>query len=155
MVLRIPDLPAPLDLPPVALRPILLVEDDSLIRSALVECFEADGFLVVEAADAEEAADLLGSGLFPPVLVTDINLGPGHDGLALADEMHRVWPAVPVVFITGRIDMLRSRGLKAGEHMVPKPFPLSTLLTLVRRLAFQEGGAAAQTAADRSYFAAF
>ena len=115
--------------------PILLVEDDPEIRAVLVECLEDNGFGVIEAADAERAIALLEQGLAPPVVVTDINLGPGWSGLALADRIHEFSPQMPVVFITGRLDMLRDRGVKAHEYLVPKPFPLSALMGVVRRFA--------------------
>lgn len=113
---------------------ILLVEDDPEIRSVLTECLESQGYDVVAVGDVPAATALVGSGLRPPVVVTDINLGPGPSGLDLADELHRLWAQqIPIVFITGRLDMLRDRGLKTGEHVVPKPFPLSALLKVVRQ----------------------
>lgn len=114
-------------------RPILLVEDDAQIRLVLAECLEDDGFDVVQAMDAEEAAEILAQGLQPGLIVTDINLGPGRNGVMLADDVHATHPWMPVVFITGRLDMLRDRGLRAQEFVVPKPFPMQALLGVVRR----------------------
>lgn len=120
--------------------PLLLVEDDDEIRAVLVECLEDNGFHVVEAPDAEHAQSLLAKGLQPPLIVTDINLGPGESGLMLADLVHHDHPRTPVVFITGRLDMLRDRGLKPMEYIVPKPFPLSALMNVVRRFMPGPGG---------------
>lgn len=114
--------------------PVLLVEDDPEIRLVLAECLEDNGFTVIEVADAESAEEALAGGLTPSVVITDINLGPGENGLSLADKVHSVFPNTAVVFITGRLDMLRDRGLLASEYVVPKPFPLSTLLDTVRKL---------------------
>ena len=37
----------------------------------------------------------------PAVVVTDVNLGSGMDGVALAEEAQRRWPGVSVVVMTG------------------------------------------------------
>jgi two-component system, OmpR family, response regulator len=107
---------------------LLLVEDDAQIRSVLAE------YLVMEAENAEIAAALLNGGARPAVVVTDINLGVGDNGLDVADHVHGVLPETPVVFITGRVDMLHKRGLRNGEYLIPKPFTLSTLTTTVRKV---------------------
>jgi DNA-binding NtrC family response regulator len=114
--------------------PVLLVEDDPEIRLVLAECLEDNGFRVVEMASAEAAEVAMKDGITPSVVITDINLGPGENGLSLADKVHVAYPNTAVVFITGRLDMLRDRGLLPAEYVVPKPFPLSTLLTMVRKL---------------------
>jgi CheY-like chemotaxis protein len=113
---------------------LLLVEDDSQIRSVLAECLEHDGLQVVEAESAEAATTLLEGKVRPSILVTDINLGPGETGLCLADRTRRMFPMMPVVFITGRMDMLHRRGLKTGEHAIPKPFPLSALTQMIKQV---------------------
>jgi CheY-like chemotaxis protein len=113
---------------------VLLVEDDPEIRLVLSECLDDNGFSVVDTADAESAAEALYAGLMPSVVITDINLGPGDSGLDLAGKVHLLCPNTAIVFITGRLDMLRDRGLLPAEYVVPKPFPLSTLLTMVRKL---------------------
>ena len=113
--------------------PILLVEDDPDIRGVLAECLEDHGFPIVAVADAEAAIRLLDGAPAPSLVVTDINLGPGGTGLDVAEAARRTAPGVPVVFITGRIDMLRERGLRDGEFVVPKPFAVATLMSVLRR----------------------
>ncbi len=120
---------------PSASDTILLVEDDPDIRAVLAECLEYSGYCVIEAADAEAAIVLLERGLSVPLMVTDINLGPGASGIALSDRVRHDLPEAKVVFITGRMDMLRERGLKDGEFLMPKPFPLVSLIDMVGRFA--------------------
>ena len=106
---------------------VLVVEDEPLIRALVAEVLEDAGFAVTEAADGEEAMAVLDGLTDPPtVLATDINLGPGTDGIALATEARDRWPGLPVVYITGSPDRLANRRLADDERLVVKPFdPLS------------------------------
>jgi hypothetical protein len=112
---------------------ILLVEDDPDIRSVLMECLEFSGFTVIDVETAETAARVLEQEVKFVAVVTDINLGPGANGIVLADQVHRLCPQIPVVFITGRLDMLRDRGIRSDEFVLPKPFSLSALIGIIDR----------------------
>ena len=88
------------------------------------------------AASAEEAPALAGSAADgpSPVVVADLRLGPGMDGLALGAEARRRWPGVGVVYATGHPDNLDGRLLGPRERYVVKPFTPAALLGAVRRL---------------------
>jgi CheY-like chemotaxis protein len=62
---------------------VLVVEDDFLIRICAVEMIEAE-FDVVEAANADEAIDILEARLDITVVFTDIQMPGAMDGLRLA-----------------------------------------------------------------------
>ena len=117
---------------------VLLVEDEPLVRELLSEALHDAGLDVAEAPDAETAllsaapeADASGS---PVVVVTDVDLGPGLDGVALAAEARRRWPHVGVVYITGRPSNLNGHALGARDRFLPKPFVPDTLVRTVRAL---------------------
>jgi DNA-binding response OmpR family regulator len=119
---------------------VLLVEDEPLVGCMLAtELEHAARLSVAHAITAEEALGALmrpgrcGAAL-PPVLVTDIALGSGMDGLALADEVRRRWPEVGVVFITGRQPIMRGRSFGPRERLLLKPFALGALTHAVRDL---------------------
>lgn len=114
---------------------LLLVEDDGLVRLTVAMMLEDHGFHVAEAATGEAALGLLKSGLGVDALVSDIDLGPGIDGLVLAERVRALRPGLPVVFVTGRPSALRGHPRRAGEAYVPKPFDADTLARLVRDLA--------------------
>lgn len=114
---------------------VLLVEDERLVRESAAALLRDDGLAVVEAACAEEALALAETAGRPPiVLVTDLHLGPGMDGLALGDEALRRWPGVGVVYATGHPGSLDGRLLRPRERYVVKPFTRAALLGAVRRL---------------------
>ncbi len=113
---------------------LLLVEDDALVRMTVALMLEDDGFGVVEAATAEEALELMRDGLDAPVMVTDVDLGAGRNGVELADQMRLLRPDIVIIFITGRPASLAGRSLGPREAMLSKPFEGSTLSRLVQEL---------------------
>jgi DNA-binding response OmpR family regulator len=117
---------------------VLLVEDEPLVRELLSEALHEAGLEVAEAPDAETAL-----GAAPPredapgppvVVVTDVDLGPGINGVALAAEARRRWPGVGVVYITGRQSNLNGHALGARDRFLPKPFVPDALVRTVRAL---------------------
>jgi CheY-like chemotaxis protein len=115
---------------------VLLVEDEPLVRASAAEALREVGLDVAEAACAEAAlaaADSAADG--PPlVLVADLHLGPGMDGLTLGALALRRWPRVGVVYATGHPEALDGRFLGPRERYVVKPFTPAALLRAVRRL---------------------
>ncbi len=108
---------------------VLLVEDDALILDSLAEVLGDAGFSTVRSASAEEALRLL-DGEAPEVLVTDINLGPGMDGLALGREVRARHPEIAVVYISGRYPGVA--GLSARERFMAKPFGAAEFVRTIR-----------------------
>ena len=113
---------------------LLLVEDDALVRMTVALMLEDDGFGVVEASTAEEALNLMRGGLQAPVMVTDVDLGAGWNGMELADQLRAVSPEMVIVFITGRVASLAGRALGPREAVLPKPFEGAELARLVRSM---------------------
>ena len=113
---------------------LLLVEDDTLVRMTVALMLEDDGFGVVEAATAEEALALMRDGLSAPVMVTDVDLGAGWNGMELADQLRALSPDMVIIFITGRTASLAGRKLGPHEAILPKPFEGAELSRLVRKM---------------------
>jgi CheY-like chemotaxis protein len=114
---------------------VLVVEDEPLIRFLICDLLEEAGFHCAEAGDAEEALALLDGELCrPDILVTDFNLGPGLDGKALAREVLRRLPGLPVAYVTGNPECFEDRPLGPRERLVPKPFASADLVAALRGL---------------------
>ena len=56
------------------------------------------------------------------VLFTDINLPGGVDGTALARRARELLPDLPVVYASGRVNMLDPQVRVPGSAFVPKPY---------------------------------
>jgi DNA-binding response OmpR family regulator len=115
-------------------RHILVVEDDDLIRTILLESLADAGFMVVEAADGEQAVQAVERDDIHLIL-TDINMPGRLDGVAVAQVVRKSEPSMPVIFVTGRPDE-RDRALQIGPPTVfiEKPFNLDRLVTVVHML---------------------
>ena len=108
---------------------ILLVEDDDLVRDCLAEALADAGLSIEGIASAEAAMVMINGGHHPGVIVTDINLGAGMDGLTFARAARAACPGLPIVFISGRYPELR--GMSAAERFLAKPFNTPALLRAI------------------------
>jgi DNA-binding response OmpR family regulator len=110
---------------------ILLVEDEQPVREVVAEALTDEGFEVYEAKSGDEAARLINE---PPklisLLLTDVDLPGGRDGVSLARLMHKLHPTLPVIFITGRPDKIGTLAQK--EVLLAKPFSFQNLMQTVR-----------------------
>jgi DNA-binding response OmpR family regulator len=106
-------------------RPILVVEDDDLTRSFLLDNLAADGFRVAGASGVGEG--LRGIEVRQPVLVVlDLALEDGS-GLELLDRVRasdglasRIDPDIPMIVLSGRAgdaDRVRSFARGADDHL--------------------------------------
>lgn len=110
---------------------ILVIDDEPAIRTLLGECFDLEGFRVLEAADSAGALDLLRREAVDLVTL-DLKLG-GENGLELAARL-RAENNVPIVMITGKGDTIdRIVGLELGaDDYITKPFHVREVLARVR-----------------------
>lgn len=116
-------------LPPMR---VLLIEDDAATRLLLAEALAALGFDVDGLTNAEDALVLLGAGQVPDVLVTDIHLGPGLNGLDLAEMAKAKHPDVGIVFISAMQEEEQARRLEVRERYLRKPFTARDLARVIR-----------------------
>ena len=113
---------------------ILLVEDDPVLRSGLVDLLRGDAHEVVEAADGAVAVELGVAQAFDVVLL-DVML-PRKDGLEVCRLLRASRPAQPILMLTARGDEADIvRGLRVGaDDYVTKPFGARELLARIRAL---------------------
>ncbi len=113
---------------------VLLVEDDDSLRPIVARHLRAQHFQVAEAASAESATALLGSGLRPEVILLDVNL-PGDTGWDLLRGPELLAADSPRVVITSAGAVSPKRLAEFGcAGWLPKPFPLETLVDTCDRL---------------------
>jgi DNA-binding NtrC family response regulator len=113
--------------PPASPLRILIADDEPSIRLVLELFFLEEGHEVMTAADGEEALALFRHGNWD-VVFTD-RVMPRMSGDALAVEIHKISPGMPVVLVTGYADLSPSGDARQPNfHMiVRKPFTRETL----------------------------
>jgi len=118
--------------PPVGTETILLVEDESGVRSFARIVLARHGYHVLDAESSEQALALLaGHDGALHLLLTDVML-PGIDGGQLARRLVRRWPDLRVLFMSGYLDPAVEQALPFGYELLEKPFTAHTLLSRVR-----------------------
>ena len=113
---------------------VLVVEDEAIVREIVTEGLADDGLAVADAPSAEQALKLADTAGAPDVVVTDVELGQGMSGLALAEEVHRRWPDAGVVIMTGNPEGVRGHALGEQERFLTKPSDNARLVSAVREL---------------------
>ncbi len=108
-------------------RHILVVDDDTRIRTLLQRFLTTNGYRVTMAADAAEARQHLKNFTFD-LIVLDVMM-PGEDGLSLTQALRRT-NDVPILLLTARGESAdRIAGLESGaDDYLPKPFEPRELL---------------------------
>jgi CheY-like chemotaxis protein len=115
--------------------PILVVEDDELIRDSLVEYLDEQGYHAVGAVDGVDALDKLRRGNpLPCVIVLDLMM-PNMDGRAFRQEQLRdaTLASIPVIVLSAYRDVAKNAADLAVEHYLAKPLKLAALLALVQK----------------------
>jgi DNA-binding NtrC family response regulator len=113
---------------------ILVVEDERAIRIALKGLLTREGYSVELAEDGEEAVTRLERERFDLVL-TDLALGAGLDGMAVLERTRALQPHTAVVMITAHgNEQVAVLAMKAGaDDYVPKPFDNDEIRVVLRR----------------------
>lgn len=109
---------------------VLLVENDEMVRGCLVDLLREAGLRVAVASSAAEALGLFEAAGDLAVLVADVHLGPGMDGIRLAAAARCRWPRLRAVLISGDVEV-GDRVLPASDHFLPKPFRAAELVRAV------------------------
>jgi DNA-binding response OmpR family regulator len=112
-------------------RRILVADDDPTVRMLMVQTLEDAGFEILEASGGFEACSLMNDPDHVDLVVTDLNM-PGADGIAVAEWSRGRHPDVPVLFVSGRPDLLGAFAFPWGY--LAKPFKMEELTSKVVEL---------------------
>jgi CheY-like chemotaxis protein len=104
----------------------LVADDEPFVRMLMVETLEDAGYHVLEACDGVEALRLINDPDNIDLVVTDLNM-PGCDGAEVAKRARERHPTVPVLFVSGRSDLIAASGAPAPYGSLPKPFTMTEL----------------------------
>jgi CheY-like chemotaxis protein len=112
---------------------VLVVEDDDAVRSIAVRLLRSLGYEVCEAGDPAAALAIIATGIPIDLLFTDVVLGPGMSGPALAGEVARRYPPIKLLFASGYGDVIpTAAGECTAVPVVTKPYTKGDLARWVR-----------------------
>jgi len=123
------------------MKKVLVLEDESSIRSFIVINLIRAGYEVVEAETGEEALEKLSENPDVRVTLLDIML-PGIDGFEVCRRVRAAYPHIGIIMLTARSqEMDKVTGLMTGaDDYVTKPFSPAELLARVDALYRRIGG---------------
>ena len=113
---------------------ILLVEDEDAVRMFGSRALRNKGYTVLEAANGEEALEVINATEETiNLIVTDVVM-PGMDGHTLVQFVRQEMPDMKVILISGFAENVIPGGIdeNAGFSFLPKPFSLKDLATKVK-----------------------
>ena len=112
---------------------VLLVDDDPLLRFFASDLLDDAGFEVIETGRTDEAVMSLEVRDDVRVILTDIHMPGPLDGLDLAHLVHRRWPGILVLVVSG-VTRPSAAELPGGGRFIAKPYEGSTLLHHLREM---------------------
>jgi CheY-like chemotaxis protein len=106
---------------------VLIVEDEALIRVVVADMLQDRGFKVLEAANANEAIEIIEKTSVEIDLVfTDVRMPGAMDGFGLVKWIQTSRPTVPVLVASGDIGTANADDRRAlGDMFVAKPYDLN------------------------------
>ncbi|MGD0340697.1 MAG: response regulator transcription factor [Bacteroidales bacterium] len=123
---------------------ILLAEDDSNLGILLKNYLTAKGFETDLFADGVKAIKAFHAAKYN-ICILDIMM-PEMDGLSLAAEIHKIEPAIPIIFLTAKSqkeDILE--GFRSGaDDYITKPFSMEEMLYRIKAILKRTSGVAIQ-----------
>ena len=118
----------------MGLAPILVVDDESDMRTALSHALNRGGFSVESAADGTEALIKLKKDPFSMV-ITDLKM-PEMSGMEVLGAVKKLSPKIPLIMITayGSIHNAVEAMQQGAADYLLKPFSFETLVTTVKKV---------------------
>lgn len=112
---------------------ILVVEDDVLVRVVIADELRAQGFLVIEAATADQALSYFQAGVQVDLVLSDIEMPGSMNGLGLIHHLRAQAPNLPTVLTSGA-----SPAAHDADAFVSKPYDMKHMVALIGRLLHKE-----------------
>ncbi len=110
--------------------PVLVVDDEVLIRMLIADVLRDLGLVVIECGDAHEALDVLQSGTLVSLVFSDVRMPGSIDGAELATIVKRDYPGSKVILTS-------AQQIPAGahcDHFFTKPWDVPHVVRHIQSL---------------------
>jgi len=116
---------------------VLLVEDEPQVRDTASAMLGDLGAVVIAVADGLAALDVLQSGQAIDIILTDIAMPGGIDGIDLASRASAIRPGIRIAFMSGHAELDQRTLLAINERpFLSKPFRKLELASVLASLLF-------------------
>jgi DNA-binding NtrC family response regulator len=112
---------------------ILIVEDEFLARAMLSDHLQECGFMVFEAANADEAIKIIETGLPINLVLTDVRMPGSMNGFGLAKWIGSNTPQISVLIASGEATQTDAAN-ELCDHipLFKKPYDLKAIVAGIR-----------------------
>jgi CheY-like chemotaxis protein len=107
---------------------VLFAEDDLVLNMATCASLEDEGVYVKCVYSGPAAIEAITRLEYLDALLTDIDLGSGPDGFDVARYARRLYPHLPVVFVSGTMGIHHAANGVEGSVFIGKPFHQAQIL---------------------------
>ena len=116
----------------MALKEILIIEDDDDIRETLRELLMFEGYTVSQARHGQQGLDILKKNEIPGLIFLDLMM-PVMNGWEFLDEIRKEtgspFFSIPIVIISAAVDAVQTRQLRT-EAVLKKPLEIEAVIKL-------------------------
>jgi len=112
---------------------LLVVDDDVDVADVAAELLQGCGYSVQLAHRGQGALDLLKAGEPVDLVFSDVMMPGGMSGIQLAHEVHRRFPALPILLTTGYSDAMAGAAAE-GLPVITKPYRVEDLRVRIDQL---------------------
>ena len=112
---------------------VIVVEDEAIVRMDFAMSLQDEGFIVLEASNADEAIRLLDTHPEIRLMFTDVDMPGSMDGLKLAEAVRDRWPPVKIIIASGH-RQLRDDLLPIDGKFFGKPYDHASIISAMREM---------------------
>ena len=119
---------------------VLVIEDDDLVRRALVDLLTSWGWMVAEARDLKSALELIQGGVLPGLIISDYRLDDTLNGILVITQLRQqLAHPIPACLISGDTDTALIQAAQAAQlTLLHKPVRPAKLRSLLRHLLMDQ-----------------
>ncbi|KJZ30347.1 chemotaxis protein CheY [Paracoccus sp. S4493] len=115
-------------------QPVLVIEDEPILRMAALDMVEEAGFDPIGATDATDAIRILESRHDIRIVFTDVDMPRGVDGLKLAAFIRERWPPIHIIVTSGKMEVGRMK-LPVDCVFFGKPYDERRVIAEMHRMS--------------------
>lgn len=119
---------------PIKRHPVLVIEDEPILRIDALDMVDQAGFEAVEAMSVDDAIHILETRPDIRIVYMDLDMPRGIKGIELAARIRDRWPPIEIV-LTAAYFTEQDLTLPARAEFYPKPVQRDDVIAAMRRLA--------------------
>lgn len=119
---------------PINRLPVLVIEDEPVLRGEILDMVEGAGFESVEATSVQEAIRILEERLDIRIVYMDLDMPRGIRGIEIAAAIRHRWPPIEMI-LTAAFFEEADLELPSRAEFYPKPIRRAQIISAMQRMA--------------------